>query len=90
MNQPPSSEATGNRLTMLEANRFLADAREQLAAGRTEIDLSGYAPVDSSAVAALLALRRDAAPVRPVFLNPPDNLRKLAVLYGVEAMLFPG
>ncbi len=80
----------GNRLTMLEANQFLARAREQLAAGRTEIDLAGYAPIDSSAVAALLALRRAAAPVKPVFLNPPDNLRKLAVLYGVEAMLFPG
>lgn len=84
-----TGEAARNRLTMLEANAFLAEAREQLASGRAEIDLSNFAPIDSSAVAALLALRRDSTALKPVFINPPDNLRKLAVLYGVEAMLFP-
>jgi len=42
---------------------------------------------DSAALAVLAALRRDAGgPLR--FANPPANLRKLAALYGVDALLF--
>jgi ABC-type transporter Mla MlaB component len=51
------------------------------------IDLAGLTVFDSAALAVLAALRREAAgPLH--FANPPDNLRKLAALYGVDALLF--
>ena len=80
---------SSQKLTTREVNAFLDQMRVQLAGGNAQIDLSGYEPVDSAAVAALLALKRDAAAATPHFLNPSQNLRKLAVLYGVESILFP-
>lgn len=51
------------------------------------IDLAGLTVFDSAALAVLAALRREAAgPLH--FANPPANLRKLAALYGVDALLF--
>jgi hypothetical protein len=51
------------------------------------IDLAGLTVFDSAALAVLAALRRQAAgPLH--FANPPANLRKLAALYGVDALLF--
>jgi len=64
----------------------LQAAREVLAAGNG-LDLAPLARFDSSAVAVLVALRREAGS-GAVFRNPPPNLRKLASLYGVEAALF--
>ena len=69
----------------------LAQARVALgpAAGSTpgSIDLAGLTVFDSAALAVLAALRRDAdGSLR--FANPPPNLRKLAALYGVDALLF--
>ena len=73
----------------------LAQARAALGsrAGTTSastsasIDLAGLTVFDSAALAVLAALRRDAAGSLQ-FANPPANLRKLAALYGVEALLF--
>lgn len=81
--------ASPQKLTTREVNAFLVQMREQLSGGNAQIDLSGYEPVDSAAVAALLALKRDVGAATPRFLNPSQNLRKLAVLYGVESILFP-
>lgn len=81
--------APSQKLTTPEVNAFLGQMRAQLAGGNAQIDLSSYEPVDSAAVAALLALKRDAGAAVPQFLNPSQNLRKLAVLYGVETILFP-
>jgi len=51
------------------------------------IDLAGLTVFDSAALAVLAALRRDlGGSLR--FANPPANLRKLAALYGVDALLF--
>lgn len=74
-----------DKLTVDQANDFLAAGRQRLAGGETEFDLSTLTQVDSTALAAMLALRRE-APCR--FLNPGPNLRKLADLYGVESLLF--
>lgn len=75
-------------LTLDNATTFLADARDRLAGGQTVIDLAGLAPVDSSALAVLLALARQ-APGGCEFSNPPDSLLNLARLYGVDGLLFP-
>ena len=64
----------------------LQAAREVLAAGHG-VDLASLVRFDSSAVAVLVALRREAGS-GAVFRNPPPNLRTLASLYGVEAALF--
>lgn len=77
------------RLTLSEVSAFLGEARERLRAGETGIDLAPYRVVDSSALAALLELRRSAGGGSVRFLNPDGNLRKLAALYGVEGLLFP-
>jgi phospholipid transport system transporter-binding protein len=55
--------------------------------GATEFDLAPLRRFDSSAIAVLLALRRQAGG-RLAFRNPPANLRTLASLYGVDALLF--
>lgn len=76
------------RLTLAEAADFLSAARERVRSGEREIDLSPYDVVDSSALAALIELRRLSAPDAVRFSNPSANLRKLADLYGVSALLF--
>jgi phospholipid transport system transporter-binding protein len=76
-------------ITLEEAPAALAAARALLAAGGGPIDLAPLERFDSSAVAVLLALRREGGPTVS-FGNVPPNLRKLASLYGVEAALFGG
>ena len=79
------------------ANAVAALAQARAALGSTtgsttastlaSIDLAGLTVFDSAALAVLAALRRDlGGSLR--FANPPANLRKLAALYGVEALLF--
>jgi phospholipid transport system transporter-binding protein len=66
----------------LEAAR--AAVRAAPAAG---VDLAPLRHFDSTAVAVLVALRREAGSALSL-RNPPANLRTLAALYGVEAALF--
>jgi ABC-type transporter Mla MlaB component len=72
----------------------LANAGEALAAARTccaggAVDLATLEQFDSAAVAVLVALRREfGAGLR--LGNAPQNLRKLASLYGVDEILFGG
>ncbi len=89
MTTPSRATATDARLTTAWVNDFLMKTRGAIAAGQSDVDLSAIEQVDSAAVAALLALRRDPGGGELRFLNPSDNLRKLAVLYGVEPLLFP-
>ncbi len=76
-----------SRITFDEANEALAQARRAAASAAAELDLSGLTHFDSTAVAVLVALRRE-APHGPAFRGAPANLRKLAGLYGVETLLF--
>ena len=82
-------------IRLANAVAALAQARAALgsatASGSTSatasIDLAGLAAFDSSALAVLAALRREAGGSLR-FANPHPNLRQLATLYGVDALLF--
>jgi len=74
-------------ITLDVARAALEAASAALRASPGALDLSPLARFDSSAVAVLVALRRDAGAGLQL-RNPPPNLRKLASLYGVEAELF--
>ena len=74
-------------IRLANAVAALAKARAACQSGTTSIDLAQLTAFDSSALAVLAALRRD-APGPLSFRNPPANLRKLAALYGVDALLF--
>jgi phospholipid transport system transporter-binding protein len=74
-------------ITLATATAGLEALRAGLRAGPAALDLSPLARFDSAAVAVLVALRREAG-TGLLLRNPPPNLRKLASLYGVEAVLF--
>jgi len=69
----------------------LAQASQALADGAREIDLSACTDFDSSLLALLLELHRQGAARggAPRFVAAAPNLRKLAALYGADALLFP-
>ena len=74
----------------LDAARRVAQAALQsTAADRPagQIDLAGLQHFDSSALAVLVALRREFGGGIS-FRNPAANLRTLAGLYGVDGLLF--
>lgn len=76
-------------LTVNNAALALAAGSRAIAQGQREIDLAGISAVDSAAVATLLAWQR-AAQAKGIalrFTNSPANLRSLADLYGVTALL---
>lgn len=60
------------------------------AAGVLDVDLAGCTTFDSSLLAVLLELRRQASAVgaRCRVHHAPVNLRTLAALYGADALLF--
>lgn len=75
------------RVLLDDAALVLQQGAAALAGGEREFDLGGIEKSDSSLIACLLAWRRGAlASANPglVFLNPPERLRGLAALYGVE------
>ena len=76
-----------SEITLDRAPAALATVRAALRGGPVVIDLAPLSRFDSSAVAVLVAVRREAG-ARASFRNVPPNLRKLASLYGVEAALF--
>jgi ABC-type transporter Mla MlaB component len=78
------------RLRLPEALAVLAALRASL--GRSEsvpqmLDLSVLQEIDSSALAVLLALRREHGSTLQ-FTNAGTRLRSLAKLYGIEGLLF--
>jgi len=82
-----SDTAFPERITFEVANEALAQARRAAAGAGSVLDLSRLVQLDSTAVAVLIALRRE-APAGLSFTGVVPNLRKLAGLYGVETLLF--
>jgi phospholipid transport system transporter-binding protein len=76
-------------LTFQTAHAALEQGVQAIAAGETVFDLGGVKAADSSGVALLLAWQRraQAAGRRLTFVNVPDNVHKLAALYGVDTLL---
>lgn len=76
-------------LTFLTAREALEQGTAAIGAGETVFDLGGVKAADSSGVALLLAWQRRAlaAGHRLTFINVPDNVQKLASLYGVDTLL---
>ncbi len=85
------SLASPARVRAGEAEQFVAASVARLPAGdAVQLDLAALTDLDSSAVAALLAILRQAR-ARSCALqcvNAGPNLRKLAALYGVDRILF--
>ncbi|MEH6437484.1 STAS domain-containing protein [Massilia sp. DD77] len=76
-------------LTFQTARAALEQGAQAIQAGETVFDLAGIQAADSSGVAMLLAWQRraQAAGQRLRFINMPDNVHKLAILYGVDSLL---
>jgi phospholipid transport system transporter-binding protein len=76
-------------LTFPTARAALERALAALRAGQTEFDLGALKSADSSGVAVLLEVQRQARQAgRAVsFINPPVSLRSLLSLYGVDTLL---
>ncbi|WP_265922725.1 STAS domain-containing protein [Cupriavidus nantongensis] len=79
----------GNSLTNQNAAAVLRDGLARVAQGDVEVDCTGLAQVDSSAVAVLLAWHRAAAARGQalVLRGVPAQLAQLASLYGVDGLL---
>ena len=76
-------------VTLANAARVLEEGRQHLADGAGTVDFGEVTEMDSAALALALAWLREArAAKREVtFANPPEALRTLARLYGVEELL---
>jgi phospholipid transport system transporter-binding protein len=79
-------------LTFATANRALERGLAALRGGQTVFDLAGLKSSDSSGVAVLMAMLREArATNKPLsFLNLPVSLKSLLSLYGVDHLLTDG
>jgi ABC-type transporter Mla MlaB component len=80
-------------ITMANAGAIARDWVRAVQAGAQTIDLKPVQQADSSALALLLQamrqLRAASTAHKPLVIqNPPENLRRLAVLYGVHSILF--
>ena len=77
------------RLTMDVIGGSFKEAMQALEGKNWAIDLGQVEAVDSSAVSMLLAWLRNAQRngAKLTFVNVPDNLRTLAVLYGLADAL---
>ena len=82
---------TIDAMTFDSARLALAQGEAAIGLGDTVFDLSGVKSADSSGVALLLAWQRRAlgAGHRLTFINVPENVRKLASLYGVDTLVAP-
>ncbi|HUN94113.1 MAG TPA: STAS domain-containing protein [Burkholderiaceae bacterium] len=76
-------------LTSANATRVLEAGLAAIRGGDLEIDLSRVGRCDSSAVALLLAWRREARArrVTVTFDGVPADLKSLAALYGVDTLI---
>ena len=73
-------------LTIPTATAQLAEGIVALNKGTSEFDFSALREMDSTALALILAWRREAERLgkRLHCINLPENLKNLAALYGVE------
>ena len=78
------------RVLFGNASAELAAGSRALGEGAQGVDLAACTDFDSSLIGILLELRRQAASRGQALglIGPPPNLRKLAQLYGVDALLF--
>ena len=76
------------QVTVVQALAVRDQVLTACAGGELEFDLASLREYDSSLLTVLLAIRRAHGGARVRFLNVPANLRKLATLYGVDALLF--
>ena len=74
---------------LLEGRRHLDEGRRRLDEGVRVVDLGEVTEMDSALLALLLTWLRDAqSRDRPLeFANPPESLRTIARLYGVDGLL---
>ena len=72
-----------------EGRRHLEEGRRRQDEGVRVVDLAGVTEMDSALLALLLAWLRDARRRERVFeiANPPESLRTIARLYGVDGLL---
>lgn len=72
-----------------EVTAILNESAQLPVQGKLAIDFANVEGVDSSAVALMLAWQRrmQAEKVSMQFINVPPNLKSLAKLYGLEAIL---
>lgn len=77
-------------ITIENVREVKAELLARLEAGETRFDFSGVKRVDSAALSLVLALGRSAAMrgARVTFANPPEQLRALGDLYGLNALGF--
>jgi phospholipid transport system transporter-binding protein len=76
-------------VTLANVTALLEEGRRHLADGVQTVDLGEVSEMDSALLALLLAWLRDAnARQQPIgFANPPQSLRTIARLYGVDRLL---
>ena len=74
------------RVLLDDAALILEQGAQAIASGEREFDLGSVETSDSSLIACILAWRRaaQAAGAALSITNPPDRVRGLASLYGVE------
>ena len=80
------------KLTQTQAEQCLAQLKQdvqQEAEAQVVVNAAPLSSFDTSALAVLLAVRRECARVGKRFAvqGLPDRLRDLAVLYGIEGLL---
>ncbi|UTH76128.1 STAS domain-containing protein [Chromobacterium sp. IIBBL 290-4] len=82
--------ALKGRIDMANSGALAAPLRRLAAQGPLRLDLSAVEAADSAAVALLLAAHRAAraAGHALTLAGAPDNVRALAGLYGLQALLF--
>jgi phospholipid transport system transporter-binding protein len=78
-------------ITIANATAVLAESTNVFTAPQLVVDLSRVTEVDSAAVSLLLEWRRAAerAQRRIEFVNLPESLKSLTVLYGVSHLIAP-
>ncbi len=85
----PGRQALHGELSVESARELWERGRTLLLQGELTLDLEGLSRVDSAGLAALVALTREArtrgTPLG--FVNIPAQLRNLAAVSGVEALL---
>jgi phospholipid transport system transporter-binding protein len=76
-------------VTLGNAAGLLDEGRRHLAEGVRTVDLGEVSEMDSALLALLLAWLRDARAreQKLAFANPPESLRTIARLYGVDGLL---
>ena len=76
-------------VTLANVTALLEEGRRHLAEGVQTVDLAEVSEMDSALLALLLAWLRDAKAREQslAFSNPPQSLRTIARLYGVERLL---